>query len=373
MTEKEFQNLFDSIRCSESFTAHMEELLAVPPASGFAETASGVSVAQPRRHWVRWAGLAACLLLIVGGAAVLQQREQVPIEYPVATDRETVRTEQSAGGSETQTETKQSTETADSSETQSITEAFIVTQTISDTSMTEAESVTETTGSQTEAEESAMSEPTMPPETQPGTTTTALTTAVPETTTTANTTLPDLRYDRADFPMQGLETTDAEALLVIGYHYFQAAIDLDAYVVTCPYRTDYMNTEGRSFEEDGKLWFPVTDGAVTSAADVQEDFYDVYASDKDSSHLADFYRDKADGLYFAGGTGISNPEYEGYYLTLDTVTDTQITYTCHIRNNGQIGTQSFRLVKEADGWKVGYITNPLLLKILVLPAPDDEI
>ncbi len=190
MTEKEFQNLFDSIRCSESFTAHMEELLSVPPASGFAETASGVSVARPRRHWMRWAGLAACLLLTVGGAAVLLQREQVPPEYPVATDQETVLTEQSAVGSETQTETKQSTETADSTETQSVTEAFIVTQTISDTSVPEEESIPETTAPQTEAEWSVMSDPTMPPETetQPGTSAAAETTTT--FTSTQQTTLP---------------------------------------------------------------------------------------------------------------------------------------------------------------------------------------
>ncbi len=87
MTEKEFRDLFDSVRCSEAFRARMEEKLSEPPAEGFTEIASGVAPAPVRSRWVRYAGLAACFLLVIGGGAVyLMGRGGVPDRPPVTTD-----------------------------------------------------------------------------------------------------------------------------------------------------------------------------------------------------------------------------------------------------------------------------------------------
>ncbi len=81
MTQKEFRDLFDSVRCSEAFTEHMEELLSEPPAGEFAESVSGVSTLH-KHTWTHYAGLAACLLIVAGGAVFFMGRgvsDQPPV------------------------------------------------------------------------------------------------------------------------------------------------------------------------------------------------------------------------------------------------------------------------------------------------------
>ncbi len=377
MTQKEFKNLFDSIRCSEAFTARMEEQLSnTPDTAVFSDTASGVGIAQSRGRWMRYAGLAACLLLVVGGACFFLRQEKLPSVSPAPGSSETTTTETKAS---TQTHTVTTAVTAQVIVTQLADETFrVLTETqetaeeASDTAteITAQTNVQQTSAPQTSAQEIVMSDPTKPAETQtlpPDTTAAVKTTTTTvqmaetvQTTTAADAVLPDAEYDRSIFPMRGLETAESDIVLTAGYHYFQAAYELDGYVVTSPYRNDYMNVQNRSFEEDGRLWFPVTEQTVTCVADVQKDFYEVYAADQDSTHLAQNYRDMPDGLYFSGVEGIMNFDYSGYHITLDEITDTQIRYTCYSHVRGENIPHIFRLVKEPDGWKVGEYTNPQL-------------
>lgn len=373
MTQKEFRNLFDSIRCTEEFTARMEEQLSeTPDTAAFSDTASGVSIVQSRGRWMRYAGIAACLLLVVGGACLFLRQEKLPSVTPAPGSSETTTTETKTS---TQTQTITTAETVRMIVTQTLVytaanEPTSSPETAADTSDTAAETFAETSAPQTNAPEIAMSDPTKPAETQTQppdttaavktTTTTLQMTETMQTTTITDAVLPGTEYDRSIFPMRGLETAESDTVLTAGYHYLQAAYELDGYVVTSPYRNDYMNVQGKSFEEDGRKWFPVTEETVTCVADVRRDFYEVYASGHDSSHLAQNYRDMPDGLYFSGVEGIMNFDYSGYHLTLDEITDTQIRYTCYSHVKNENIPHVFRLVKEADGWKVGEYTNPQL-------------
>lgn len=369
MTQKEFRNLFDSIRCSEELTKRMEKLLSEPPAEEFAEIVSGVSVTHKRSRWTELAGLAACMLLVTGGAMFILQQNRMPSEHSISS------------GQETET---QSTSTSAAAETQTAstqTEYTIVTQTLvqmtTGTSATESETLTETTTKpQTDTEEIAMSDPTIPQATPPSSEQDSdpvteppaeTTTTTAETTATEIITALELNYDLAMFPMQDLEQRSEEELLTIGYYYFNAADGFGEYVVTCPYDIDYMNIQGRGFEEDGRLWLPVTDKNVTCAADVLEDFYDVYAADQDSSHIPEYYRDMEDGLYFAGKEFTAADCFDGYYLTLDSVTETEIIYTCHIYIEGAVPEYVFRLIRETDGWKVKKFIDPDMIGVCALP------
>lgn len=172
MTEKEFRDLFDSVRCSEAFRARMEEKLSEPPAEGFAEIASGVAPAPVRSRWVRYAGLAACFLFVIGGGALyLMGRGGMPDQPPVTTDAPT-----------------QSTTTAHTEETTGTTTASLQTESVVVTVFeTAVETVPATeieTGTTTTAQTTASTTTT----TQ--TTTAVTTTSIPateteETTTTA--------------------------------------------------------------------------------------------------------------------------------------------------------------------------------------------
>lgn len=173
MTQKEFRNLFDSIRCSEELTARMEELLSEPPAGEFAESVSGVTVTRKRSRWAGYAGLAACLLLVTGGAVYFLGQERIPAVRPdpdshpetsVQTEQ-TMLTEhnaQNTGITETVPETAQKTEaetTPNTSRTPSqtiietsdmvVTETVTVPEETSTEPLTEYEETTTTTTTET--------------------------------------------------------------------------------------------------------------------------------------------------------------------------------------------------------------------------------
>ncbi len=81
MTEKEFRSHFDTIRCSETFCQKMELLLSEQPVPVvFADTAEGV-IQMKQRNFKAIAGIAACLLLVIGSAAgmALYGRMQQPM------------------------------------------------------------------------------------------------------------------------------------------------------------------------------------------------------------------------------------------------------------------------------------------------------
>lgn len=377
MTQKEFRNLFDSIRCSEQLTERMETLLSEPPAEEFAETVSGVSITQKRSRWAGAAGLAACLILITGGILLFVQQSRMPSEPPISSEQET---EQQLATSSTVTEVR-STETEYVILTQTLAHTTAATGTPGPETMTETG--TETTAVPPESQEIVMSDPTMPPETQltqepapmqptepPTEPPTETTTTTAETTTTEQITAPQLEYDLTMFPISDLGGMSEDELLTMGYYYFYAADSFSKQVMTCPYQIDYMNVQERGFEENGRLWLPVTDETVTCVADVQEDFYNIYTADQSSSHIPDYYRDMEDGLYFAGKTPAVFNGMEGYYLTVESVSDTEIAYICHISIKGVVPEYPFRLVREADGWKVKKFTDPDTIDVCVVPKVD---
>ena len=156
MTQKEFRDLFDSVRCSEAFTEHMEKLLAEPPAGEFSESISGVSTVQ-KRTWMRYAGLAACLLIVTGGALFFLTRGSAPEQLPISTEVPAAST-----AAQMQETTTAPQETAAVTETVTETVIAVVTET---TQTTTAETATETSTSTqtTAAQTSTITTDTVPP------------------------------------------------------------------------------------------------------------------------------------------------------------------------------------------------------------------
>lgn len=206
MTEKEFRNLFDSVTCSDTFTQRMESMLSQPQgAAVFSDSVSGVTVSQHRSR-IRYAAIAACLLLVIGGGAGfafwgrMQPANPTPVEtsdtqesatesyvYPILT--ETIITETTQTPSE-------STEIAQESTQESTVSAENDLQTEAATSHRVDVTGTEATSTAGASAQTSTESTSMTIATEQHTTTTATTTTGRQGTT-YNETTTTIHYDWA--------------------------------------------------------------------------------------------------------------------------------------------------------------------------------
>ncbi len=346
MKRKDFNDMFDSIKCSADFCEHMEQLLQAPPqkCAEFSETINDYAETDKRRPIIHWVSLAvACIAvtLCIGGAAGLSMRSDLPSDPAITLESMGTAVQETTADSTTISEQQIAAETQQTSVLQTSAlhtkASYATTQELCSLPLASQREETDDAVSETEATSTA--------------------TLSTETTTTVT----EAVQTDAE-PTNETETTvvNEEGAMTFGYGYYKPALEFDTLFLYCPYRYDYMNMEGRAFEQDGLHWFPVTDTAVSSIADVKADFYELFTEDWDSSFIDAFFLDTEDGLYYCGDTLDSSDVYSDYELVFVSASDTELKFTAIVSyTDGSKKETPFVLIMTEDGWRISEYSTPL--------------
>ncbi len=344
MKRKDFNSMFDSIKCSADFCEHMEQLLQAPPQEcvEFSETVSDYATVHKQRAVIHWISLAvACIVIVcIGGAAGLSMRRNLPSDPALVLESMGTAVQETTADSTTISEQQITEETKQTSILQTSAlhtkASYATTQALCRLPLASESIATDCAALETEA-------------------TSTINLSTDTTTTCTQTVKTDAE------PTNATETfvNEAEAM-AFGYVCYKSALEFDTLFLYCPYRYDYMNMEGRAFEQDGVHWFPVTDPAVSSVTDVKADFYKLFTEDWDSSFIDTFFLDTKDGLYYCGDTLDSSDVFSDYELVFVSASDTELEFTAIVScTDGSQKETSFVLIMTEDGWRISEYSTAL--------------
>ena len=159
--------------------------------------------------------------------------------------------------------------------------------------------------------------------------------------------------------MEVQDETDDSELISAGQILYEKACETDfRYHVGCPYNLDY-NTYIEN--EYGWPYYLVTDEGYTSIADVEKDYYKIFAEES-GNDLSEIYMEQDGRVYALDGARGANIFYESSEVTgIIERTDNKIVfsvdnhYTGDDRNpeNSLTETEQFSVIIHDGEWRVG--------------------
>ena len=159
--------------------------------------------------------------------------------------------------------------------------------------------------------------------------------------------------------MEVQDETDDSELISAGQILYEKACETDfRYHVGCPYNLDY-NTYIEN--EYGWPYYLVTDEGYTSIADVEKDYYKIFA-EENGNDLSEIYMEQDGRVYALDGARGANIFYESSEVTgIIERTDNKIVfsvdnhYTGDDRNpeNSLTETEQFSVIIHDGEWRVG--------------------
>ena len=159
--------------------------------------------------------------------------------------------------------------------------------------------------------------------------------------------------------MEVQDETDDSELISAGQILYEKACETDfRYHVGCPYNLDY-NTYIEN--EYGWPYYLVTDEGYTSIADVEKDYYKIFA-EENGNDLSEIYMEQDGRVYALDGARGANIFYESSEVTgIIEKTDNKIVfsvdnhYTGDDRNpeNSLTETEQFSVIIHDGEWRVG--------------------
>ncbi len=158
--------------------------------------------------------------------------------------------------------------------------------------------------------------------------------------------------------MEVEEDTDDSEIISAGQKLYENACETEfRYHVGCPYNLDYNNYIENQY---GWPYYLVTDEGYTSIADVEKDYYKIFAEER-GNDLSEIYMEQDGKLYALDGARGANVFYESSEVTgIIEKTDDKIVFSVDNHYTGDdrnpetpvIETEQFSVIIKNGEWRV---------------------